>query len=48
MSESESESEEKAGVTDTDEQKQKTFLAFKTHQIPNLLLFGSAFYLVLL
>ena len=36
---SESESEEKAEVTD--EQK-KTFLAFKTHQIPNLLLFGSA------
>ena len=33
-------SEEKAEVTD--EQKQKTFLAFKTHQIPNLLLFGSA------
>ena len=26
----------------TDEQKQKTRLAFKTHQIPNLLLFGSA------
>ena len=34
-------SEGKAGVTD--KQKQKTFLAFKTHQIPNLLLFGSAF-----
>ena len=40
MSESESESGEKAEVTN--EQKQKTFLAFKTHQIPNLLLFGSA------
>ena len=37
---SESESGEKAEVTD--EQKQKTFSAFKTHQIPNLLLFGSA------
>ena len=34
--------EEKAEAKVTKEQKQKTFLAFKTHQIPNLLLFGSA------
>ncbi len=34
------ESEEEVEVTS--KQKQKTFLAFKTHQIPNLLLFGSA------